>query len=140
MHLLFFCKYICVYIILLIMNNDIKAYDTYRCKTFGEKGMPENIRHELNIDSLCEKIDFTSSCIGRQYLYYIVCKDEISGIRNNESLIKELHDNVSLRKVSFHHTISPYLSYTHFCKQQRRLQKSAYLPIRIKTSIITSTI
>ena len=91
-------------------------------------------------DSLCEKIDFTSSCIGRQYLYYIVCKDEISGIRNNESLIKELHDNVSLRKVSFHHTISPYLSYTHFCKQQRRLQKSAYLPIRIKTSIITSTI
>lgn len=80
------------------MDNDIKAYDTYRNITFGEKGLPENVRHELNIDSLCEKIDFTSSCIGRQYLYHIVCKDEISQIKDNESLIKELHDNISLRK------------------------------------------
>ena len=80
------------------MDNDIKAYDTYRNRTFGEKGLPENVRHELNIDNLCEKLDFTSSCIGRQYLYHIICKDEISEIRDNESLIKELHDNVSLRK------------------------------------------
>ena len=80
------------------MDNDIKAYDTYLNMTFGEKGMPENVRHELNIDSLCEKLDFTSSCIGRQYLYHIVCKDEISQVRDNESLIKELHDNNSLRK------------------------------------------
>lgn len=50
------------------MDNDIKAYDTYRNMTFGEKGLPENVRHELNIDSLCEKIDFTSSCIGRQFI------------------------------------------------------------------------
>ena len=80
------------------MDNDIKAYDTYRKRTFGEKGLPENVRHELNIDSLCGKLDFTSSCIGRQYLYHIVCKDEISEVRDNESLINELHDNVSLRK------------------------------------------
>lgn len=80
------------------MDSDIKAYDTYRNMTFGEKGMPENVRHELNIDSLCEKLDFTSSCIGRQYLYHIVCKDEISQARDNESLINELHDNNSLRK------------------------------------------
>ena len=80
------------------MDNDIKAYDTYRNMTFGEKGLPENVRHELNIDSLCEKIDFTSSCIGRQYLYHIVCKDKISQVSGNEYLIKELHDNISLRK------------------------------------------
>lgn len=80
------------------MDNDIKAYDMYRNKTFGEKGFPENVRHELNIDSLCEKLDFTSSCIGRQFLYHMVCKDEISEVRDNESLINELHDNISLRK------------------------------------------
>lgn len=80
------------------MDNDIKAYDTYRNRTFGEQGLPENVRHELNIESLCERIDFTSSCIGRQYLYHIICKDEISEIRDNESLIKELHDDISLRK------------------------------------------
>ena len=62
------------------MDNDIKAYDTYRNRTFGEKGLPENVRHELNIDNLCERIDFTSSCIGRQFLYHIVCKDEISEV------------------------------------------------------------
>lgn len=80
------------------MDNDIKAYDTYRNRFFGEKGLPENVRHELNIDSLCEKLDFTSSCIGRQYLYHIVCKDEISEIRDNESLIKKLLDDIPLRK------------------------------------------
>lgn len=80
------------------MDNDIKAYDTYRNMTFGEKGLPENVRYELNIDSLCERIDFTSSCIGRQYLYHIICKDEVSEIRDNEFLINKLHDDISLRK------------------------------------------
>ena len=51
------------------MDNDIKAYDTYRNRHFGEKELPQNVRHELNIDNLCERIDFTSSCIGRQFLY-----------------------------------------------------------------------
>ena len=34
------------------MDNDIKAYDTYRNRNFGEKGLPQNVRHELNIDNL----------------------------------------------------------------------------------------
>ena len=98
LHLLVFVSIFAYVTILLIMDNDIKAYDTYRNIVFGEKGLPENVRHELNIDSLCEKLDFTSSCIGRQYLYHIVCKDEISEVRDNESLIKELHDDIPLRK------------------------------------------
>ena len=129
------------------MDNDIKAYDTYRKRTFGEKGLPENVRHELNIDSLCGKLDFTSSCIGRQYLYHIVCKDEISEVRVVELLgklnkpdaytITELlygrHTDYSQ---SYIHEINPHyrLEYvgenqfhTHHCDKRHNRQGSQHL-------------
>lgn len=80
------------------MDKDIKAYDIYRNSFFGEKGLPDSSRQELNIDSLCEKLDFTSSCIGRQYLYHLLCMDEVSDVKKHEALIKMLQNDISLRK------------------------------------------
>lgn len=80
------------------MDKDIKAYDIYRKKYYGETGLPESVRYELNIDNLCEKLDNTSSCIGRQYLYHLLCNEEISKVKDYEFLIRKLHDDISLRK------------------------------------------
>ena len=66
------------------MENAIKAYDTYRNLLYAEGGLPENVRHDLNIDDLCERVDYTSSGIGRQYLYHLLCTDKVSEIRDYE--------------------------------------------------------
>lgn len=80
------------------MENAIKAYDTYRNLLYAEGGLPENVRHDLNIDDLCERVDYTSSGIGRQYLYHLLCTDKVSEIRDYELLIERFQTDEALRK------------------------------------------
>ena len=51
------------------MENAIKAYDTYRNLLYAEGGLPENVRHDLNIDDLCERVDYTSSIRYRKAIF-----------------------------------------------------------------------
>ena len=54
------------------MEKGIKAYHLYLNLCNTEEVLPETVREDLNMDDLCEQVDYTSSCIGRQYLYLML--------------------------------------------------------------------
>ena len=80
------------------MEKEVKAYNSYKKLSYMDGNLPESVRHDLNIDELCEKIDYTSSCIGRQFLYHLLCIDKVSSVNKHEELVEHLQEHVSLRK------------------------------------------
>lgn len=80
------------------MEKEVKAYNSYKKLSYMDGNLPESVRHDLNIDELCEKIDYTSSCIGRQFLYHLLCIDKVSSVNKHEEQVEHLQEHVSLRK------------------------------------------
>ena len=78
------------------MEREVKSYNSYKNLSYIDGNLPESVRHDLNIDELCEKIDYTSSCIGRQFLYHLLCIDKVSTVNKHEELIGHLQKHVSL--------------------------------------------
>lgn len=66
------------------MEKGITAYHSYLNLDNTEAVLPETVCDDLNIDNLCEQVDYTSSCIGRQYLYHILCTDKVSNVASQE--------------------------------------------------------
>lgn len=79
------------------MEKGIKAYHSYLNLDNTGEVLPETVCEDLNIDDLCEQVDYTSSCIGRQYLYHILCTDKVSDVTNHEQFIEKLQTDHSLR-------------------------------------------
>ena len=79
------------------MDASIKAYDSYIAQNNARYSLSTNIREDLDIDALFEKIDYTSSCVGRQFLYHVLCTDKKSVIHQHENFIKALSSNIDLR-------------------------------------------
>lgn len=79
------------------MEKGITAYHSYLNLDNTEEVLPETVREDLNIDDLCEQVDYTSSCIGRQYLYHILCTDKVSDVSNHEQFIEQLQTDHPLR-------------------------------------------
>lgn len=79
------------------MKEGVKAYNSYLNLCNIAEALPESVRTDLNIDDLCEQIDFTSSCIGRQYLYHTLCTDKISDVAKHEQFIEKLQADHLLR-------------------------------------------
>ena len=51
------------------MEKGIKAYHSYLSFGDAKEALSETVCEDLNLDDLCEQLDYTSSCVGRQYLY-----------------------------------------------------------------------
>ena len=81
------------------MEEGIKAYDAYRHLSQKEGGLPENVRHDLNIDDLYDRLDYTSSGVGRQYLYHLLCTDKVSEVCDYEPLMERFQADEALRKL-----------------------------------------
>ncbi|MCD7923254.1 MAG: hypothetical protein LUI85_00575 [Bacteroides sp.] len=79
------------------MEKEVKAYDLYRNLSHVKEVLPETVREDLNMDDLCEQVDYTSSCIGRQYLYHILCTDKVSDVAQHEQFIEKLQTDHPLR-------------------------------------------
>ena len=62
------------------MEKGIKAYHSYLSFGDAKEALSETVCEDLNLDDLCEQLDYTSSCVGRQYLYHILCTDKISDV------------------------------------------------------------
>ena len=62
------------------MEKGIKAYHSYLSSFDAKEALSETVCEDLNLDDLCEQLDYTSSCVGRQYLYHILCTDKISDV------------------------------------------------------------
>ena len=69
------------------MEKGITAYHSYLSLGNAEEALSETVREDLNINDLCEQVDYTSSCIGRQYLYHILCTDKVSDVAKHEPFI-----------------------------------------------------
>lgn len=81
------------------MENNIKKYDEYVVASRGcKESLPENVREDLNIDNLFEVLDYTSSAVGRQYLYHLLCTDKVSTVASHEQLVQELKEDIALRR------------------------------------------
>lgn len=37
------------------MEKEVKAYNSYKKLSYMDGNLPESVRHDLNIDELCEK-------------------------------------------------------------------------------------
>lgn len=79
------------------MEKVIKAYNSYLNLLDTKEALPVSVRADLTIDNLCEEIDYTSSCIGRQYLYHTLCTDKISDVASQEQFIEKLQADHLLR-------------------------------------------
>lgn len=76
--------------------EDISSFFFYR-KTNGESVLPPNCIEDLNLNELFENINHCNSCIGQQYLYYLLLSGKTSGIEKHEDLITSLTVNYELR-------------------------------------------
>ena len=45
--------------------------------------LPEEVCRDLNVDDLFEGLDCTTSCIGKQYLYHLLCTDKVSEVKSD---------------------------------------------------------
>lgn len=78
-------------------SNDrlIPSFHNYKCDKGTE--ISEKLCADLNINEFFPAIDFTSSSIGRQYLYHLLHQDRQSEIeRGTEILFKHFKSSVSL--------------------------------------------
>lgn len=81
------------------MNKIIRKYDEYVVASRGcKENLPENVREDLNIDNLFEALDYTSSAVGRQYFYHLLCTDKVSTVASHEQLVQKLKEDIALRR------------------------------------------
>ena len=76
--------------------SEIANYFLYRTEE-SETGLPANCVDDLNLDDLFAEIDYCNSSIGRQYLYYLLLSDKVSGVGKQEALLGSLSANTELR-------------------------------------------
>ena len=81
------------------MDKIIRKYDEYVVASRGcKENLPENVREDLNIDNLFEALDYTSSAVGRQYFYHLLCTDKVSTVASHEQLVQKLKEDIALRR------------------------------------------
>ena len=66
----------------------IPSFHNYKCDKDTE--ISEKLCADLNLNEFFSAIDFTSSSIGRQYLYHLLHQDRQSEIEKHESLINKI--------------------------------------------------
>ena len=60
--------------------------------------LPEEVCRDLNVDDLFEGLDYTTSCIGKQYLYHLLCMDKVSDVKSHEALIQTFTEKPEVRQ------------------------------------------
>ena len=63
----------------------------------GQPALSDNECEDLNLNEFFSAVDFTSSCVGRQYLYSLLRRGEVSDVGKHEVLIERLGTDSALR-------------------------------------------
>lgn len=77
--------------------NDKTSYHRFAQTVSSYEILPENVCQDLNIDDLFDELDYTTSCVGRQYMYHILCTDRVSEVSGYEDFINKLAERPALR-------------------------------------------
>lgn len=78
------------------INNRISSYHTYASTPTDV--LPDMVATDLDLDDFFEKIDYTSSYIGKQYLYHLLHQDRRSEVWKYEDVIQAFHTNHTWRE------------------------------------------
>lgn len=78
--------------------SDKSTYHQWIDNQNPQTSLPEEVCRDLNIDDLFEGLDYTTSCIGKQYLYHLLCTDKESQISSHEGFIQMLSKNPSIQQ------------------------------------------
>lgn len=73
----------------------IQSYHDYACDK--KTALPDNTCDDLNTDDFFTAIDFTSSCVGQQYLYHLLHQDRVSEVRQYESILSKMQQDKDWR-------------------------------------------
>ena len=78
--------------------SDKSTYHNWIRNIDSESMLPEEVCRDLNVDDLFEGLDCTTSCVGKQYLYHLLCTDKVSGIKSHEAWIQTLTEKPEARQ------------------------------------------
>lgn len=78
------------------MNKRISFYHTYACQP--DNALPDEVATDLDLDGFFEKADYTSSYIGKQYLYHLLHQDQRSEVWKHEPVIAAFSANRAWRE------------------------------------------
>ena len=82
-----------------IMNiTDKSTYHHWISNIHPDSILPEEVCRDLNVDDLFEGLDYTTSCIGKQYLYHLLCMDKVSDVKSHEALIQTFTEKPEVRQ------------------------------------------
>ena len=77
--------------------SDIALYHGHRIKADTDGLVSERTWDDLNMDDVFLSADYTSSCVGRQYLYDVLHYNRPSAIAVHEDILHTLSSDTTLR-------------------------------------------
>lgn len=77
--------------------SDIALYHEHRVKADTDGLVSERTWDDLNMDDVFLSADYTSSCVGRQYLYDVLHYNRPSAIAVHEDILHTLSSDTTLR-------------------------------------------
>ena len=77
--------------------SDIALYHEHRIKADTDGLVSERTWNDLNMNDVFLSADYTSSCVGRQYLYDILHYNRPSAIAAHEDALHTLSSDTALR-------------------------------------------
>ena len=81
------------------MNMDDKrTYHDWISSIHPDFILPEEVCRDLNVDDLFEGLDRTTSCIGKQYLYHLLCTDKVSEVKSHEGWMQMLTEKPEIKQ------------------------------------------
>lgn len=79
-------------------DGEKTLYFRHRSATDGEGLLPDKTWNDLNGEALFERVDRTSSAIGRQYLYSLLRYDRVSDVRRCKEVVDGFAADKALRE------------------------------------------
>lgn len=78
--------------------SNYNTYHQWMCNNHPENILPDEVCRDLNMDELFEGVDHTVSCVGKQYLYHLLCTDRVSEVSVHETFIQMLTEHPAVRQ------------------------------------------
>lgn len=77
--------------------SDSSLYHQYKSEKDTEGLLSQKTWDDLNLNDFFESVDYTASCVGRQYLYHLLHYNRLSEIAGLENIIRTFSEDNTLR-------------------------------------------
>ena len=78
------------------MNEKIAFYHAYTCR--ADNALPDAVAADLDLEDFFRKTDYTTSYIGKQYLYHLLHQDARSEVWKHEDIIAQFSTSHTWRE------------------------------------------